>query len=103
MHKCNCQYFFLTEMSLRRHAQFISRTILVQNNDVDKACRILNRILSKEDIFGQYRRTRYYEKPTYVRRRINFERCKAIYNEDMNRKIEFLLRKNRVEPFPGAL
>ncbi|GAB1869894.1 28S ribosomal protein S21, mitochondrial [Camponotus japonicus] len=89
-------------MSLRRHAQFISRTILVQNNDVDKACRVLNRILSKEDIFGQYRRTRYYEKPTYVRRRINFEKCKAIYNEDMERKIEFLLRKNRVEPFPGA-
>ncbi|EFN73930.1 28S ribosomal protein S21, mitochondrial [Camponotus floridanus] len=89
-------------MSLRRHAQFISRTIFVQNNDVDKACRILNRILSKEEIFGQYRRTRYYEKPTYARRRINFEKCKAIYNEDMNRKIEFLLRKNRVEPFPGA-
>lgn len=94
--------FPFAEMSLRRHAQFISRTIFVQNNDVDKACRILNRILSKEDIFGQYRRTRYYEKPTYVRRRINFEKCKAIYNEDMNRKIEFLLRKNRVEPFPGA-
>ncbi|KAL6256298.1 hypothetical protein P5V15_012414 [Pogonomyrmex californicus] len=89
-------------MGLARHAQFISRTIFVQNNDVDKACRVLNHILSKEDIFGQYRRTRYYEKPTQVRRRINFETCKAIYNEDMNRKIKFLLRKNRVDPFPGA-
>lgn len=89
-------------MGLARHAQFLSRTILVQNNDVDKACRVLNRILSKEDIFGQFRRTRYYEKPTQVRRRINYERCKSIYNEDMNRKIEFLLRKNRVDPFPGA-
>ncbi|XP_028047891.1 28S ribosomal protein S21, mitochondrial isoform X2 [Monomorium pharaonis] len=89
-------------MSLPRHAQFISRTIFVQNNDVEKACRILNRILSKEDIFGQYRRTRYYEKPTQVRRRINFEHCKSIYNEDMDRKIKFLLRKNRVDPFPGA-
>ncbi|XP_029171326.1 28S ribosomal protein S21, mitochondrial [Nylanderia fulva] len=89
-------------MALRRHAQFLSRTILVQNNDVDKACRVLNRILSKEDIFGQFRRTRYYEKPTYVRRRVNFEKCKALYNEDMDRKIAFLLRKNRVDPFPGA-
>lgn len=89
-------------MGLVKHAQFISRTIFVQNNDVDKACRILNRILSKEDIFGQYRRTRYYEKPTQTRRRINYEKCKAIYDEDMNRKINFLLRKNRVDPFPGA-
>lgn len=37
-----------------------------------------------------------------VRRRINFEKCKAIYNEDMNRKIQLILRKNRVEPFPGC-
>lgn len=89
-------------MGLVRHAQFISRTILVHDNNVDKAYRTLNRILANEDIFGQYRRTRYYEKPTQVRRRINFEKCKAIYNEDMNRKIQFLLRKNRVDPFPGA-
>jgi len=90
------------QMGLPRHLQFISRTIFVQNNDVEKACSMLNRILSKEDIFGQYRRTRYYEKPTQVRRRINFETCKSIYNEDMDRKIKFLLRKNRVDPFPGA-
>ncbi|XP_012235368.1 small ribosomal subunit protein bS21m [Linepithema humile] len=89
-------------MGLARHAQFISRTIFVHNNNIDKACRTLNRILANEDIFGQYRRTRYYEKPTQVRRRVNFEKCKAIYNEDMNRKIQFLLRKNRVDPFPGA-
>lgn len=29
-----------------------------------------------------------------TRRRINFEKCKAIYNEDMDRKIQFVLRKN---------
>ncbi|XP_032673835.1 28S ribosomal protein S21, mitochondrial [Odontomachus brunneus] len=89
-------------MGLARHAQFLSRTIFVQNNDVDKACHMLSRILHKEDILGQYRRTRYFEKPTQVRRRINFEKCKAIYTEDMARKIEFLLRKNRVDPYPGA-
>jgi len=96
-------FYIIFQMGLPRHIhQFISRTIFVQNNDVDKASRLLNRILSKEDIFGQYRRTRYYEKPTQVRRRINYENCKSIYNEDMDRKIKFLLRKNREDPFPGA-
>uniref|UniRef100_T1GGP6 28S ribosomal protein S21, mitochondrial n=1 Tax=Megaselia scalaris TaxID=36166 RepID=T1GGP6_MEGSC len=63
---------------------------------------ILNRVLGKEELFDQFRRTRYYEKPFQVRRRVNFEKCKSIYNEDMNRKIQFVLRKNRVEPFPGC-
>ncbi|XP_066259678.1 small ribosomal subunit protein bS21m [Euwallacea similis] len=86
-----------------RHASFIARTVFVHNNDVESACRVLNRILGKEDIFDQYRRTRYYEKPFEFRRRINFERCKSIYNEDMARKINFILRKNRTDPFPGCL
>ncbi|ENN77869.1 28S ribosomal protein S21, mitochondrial [Dendroctonus ponderosae] len=86
-----------------RHASFIARTVFVQNNDVEAACRVLNRILGKEDILDQYRRTRYFERPFEFRRRINFERCKAIYNEDMNRKINFVLRKNRNDPFPGCL
>uniref|UniRef100_A0A1A9ZT48 28S ribosomal protein S21, mitochondrial n=1 Tax=Glossina pallidipes TaxID=7398 RepID=A0A1A9ZT48_GLOPL len=85
-----------------RHSLFMARTVLVQNNNVDEACRLLNRILGKEEIFDQFRRTRYYEKPYQVRRRVNFEKCKAIYNEDMNRKIQFILRKNRVDPFPGC-
>ncbi|XP_061394355.1 mitochondrial ribosomal protein S21 [Musca autumnalis] len=85
-----------------RHAQFLARTVLVQNNNVEEACRLLNRVLGKEEIFDQFRRTRYYEKPYQVRRRVNFEKCKAIYNEDMNRKIQFVLRKNRVDPFPGC-
>ncbi|XP_058451846.1 small ribosomal subunit protein bS21m [Malaya genurostris] len=85
-----------------RHAKFIARTVFVQNNNVEEACRILNRILGKEEIFDQFRRTRFYEKPFQTRRRINFERCKAIYNEDMNRKIQFVLRKNREDPFPGS-
>ncbi|KAG5678748.1 hypothetical protein PVAND_008393 [Polypedilum vanderplanki] len=84
-----------------KHLKFLSRTVFVNNNNVEEACRVLNRVLGKEEIFDQYRRTRYYEKPFQVRRRINFEKCKAIYNEDMDRKIQFILRKNRTEPFPG--
>ena len=86
-----------------RHAYFISRTVFVKNNDVELAMRILNRILGREEILDQFRRTRYYEKPTQTRRRINYERCKSIYDEDMDRRIQFLLRKNREEPFPGNL
>ncbi|CAH0563795.1 unnamed protein product [Brassicogethes aeneus] len=85
-----------------RHLKFIARTIFVQNNDVDAACRTLNRILGREDILDQFRRTRFFEKPHQFRRRINFEKCKAIYNEDMDRKIQFVLRKNRADPFPGS-
>ncbi|XP_055851523.1 28S ribosomal protein S21, mitochondrial [Episyrphus balteatus] len=85
-----------------RHQLFLARTVLVQNNNVEEACRLLNRILGKEEIFDQFRRTRRYEKPFQVRRRVNFEKCKSIYNEDINRKIQFILRKNRVEPFPGC-
>uniref|UniRef100_U5EV91 Putative mitochondrial ribosomal protein s21 aedes aegypti n=1 Tax=Corethrella appendiculata TaxID=1370023 RepID=U5EV91_9DIPT len=86
-----------------RHVKFIARTVFVQNNNIEQAARVLNRILGKEEILDQYRRTRYFEKPFQTRRRINFEKCKAIYNEDMNRKIQFVLRKNRVEPFPGSV
>lgn len=85
-----------------RHAYFISRTVFVKNNEVEQACRVLNRILGQEGILEQYRRTRFYEKPCQVRRRINYERCKSIYNEDMHRRIQFMLRKNRVDPFPGC-
>ena len=48
--------------------------------------------MGSEGWFDQYRRTRRYEKPFQARRRVNFEKCKAIYNEDMNRKIQFVMR-----------
>ncbi|CAL7936035.1 unnamed protein product [Xylocopa violacea] len=89
-------------MGMRKHAQFLARTIMVQDNNIEKAARLLNGILAREGIFEQYRATRYYEKPTKTRRRVNFERCRAYYCEDMDRKIKFILRKNRVDPFPGC-
>ncbi|XP_076246888.1 mitochondrial ribosomal protein S21 [Calliopsis andreniformis] len=89
-------------MGIARHAQFIARTVMVQDNNVEKACRTLNRILAQEKILEQYRHTRYYEKPTQTRRRINYEICKAIYDEDMDRKLKFILRTNRIDPYPGC-
>lgn len=92
---------FLFQMAYR-HTSFIARTVLVQNNDVERACRLVNRIMGKEEMFDQFRRTRFYEKPTQVRRRINYQRCKSVYDEDMNRRIQFLLRQNRTDPYPGC-
>ena len=42
-----------------------------------------------------------YEKPYQKRNRVSFERCKRIYDTDMKRKIEFLMVKNRPDPFVG--
>lgn len=53
-----------------RHVKFLARTVLVQNNNIEEACRVLNRILGKEEIFDQFRRTRFYEKPFQVSSRL---------------------------------
>lgn len=84
-----------------RHALFIARTVLVKDGNVDGAVSVLNRILSNEGIFANFRRRRYYEKPWQTRRRVNIEICKAIYSEDMTNKISFTMRKNREEAWPG--
>ncbi|RWS12922.1 hypothetical protein B4U79_01152 [Dinothrombium tinctorium] len=84
-----------------RHPRFIGRTVLVKDGKVEQAFRILNKIIGSEGLFDIYRRNLYYEKPFNTRRRVNFEKCKAVYDEDMNRKIQFIMRKNRVDPWPG--
>ncbi len=43
-----------------------------------------------------------YEKPTWMRNRVNYERSKAIYDEDMENRLNFILRKNRRNPYPGV-
>merc|ERR1719431_323096 len=50
----------------------------------------------------QYRLTRRFEKPFLTRRRHNYEEAKAIYNEDMDRKIKFVMKKNRLDPWIGS-
>ena len=37
-----------------------------------------------------------------TRQRVNYEKSKDIYDEDMRNKIRFVMRKNRVDPYPGA-
>nr|ACO11142.1 Mitochondrial 28S ribosomal protein S21 [Caligus rogercresseyi] len=82
--------------------RWISRTVMVENNEVEKAMKILNGIVANEGILARWKLTRRYEKPTQMRSRVNYERARAIYEEDMNNKIQFIMRKNRVNPYPGC-
>ncbi|XP_034017035.1 28S ribosomal protein S21, mitochondrial [Thalassophryne amazonica] len=86
---------------MARHLRFIARTVMVQNGDVDAAYRILNRILSQDGIIETVKRKRYYEKPCRERIRKNFERCQRIYNSEMGRKIAFISRTKREDPWLG--
>jgi len=87
---------------IRSHQpQWISRTVMVKDNDVDGGMRILNGIMSNEGMTQRWRYTRRYVKPTQQRSHINFERSKAIYDEDMSNRIRFIMRKNRKDPYPG--
>ena len=76
--------------------KFIGRTVIVKEGDVDGAMRVLNRIMGSEGLFDIFRRTRTYEKPFNTRRRVNWQLCKAVYDEDMDRKINFIMRTNRI-------
>lgn len=49
-----------------KHALFISRTVFVKNQDIDKAVRTLNRILGREGVIEDVRRLERYEKPWQV-------------------------------------
>ena len=43
-----------------------------------------------------------YEKPTWMRNRVNYERSRDVYNEDQRARITFVLKRNRVNPYPGT-
>ncbi|KAG8449865.1 hypothetical protein GDO86_016512 [Hymenochirus boettgeri] len=87
---------------MANHLKFIARTVMVPNGNVDGAYKMLNRILSTEGIMDEAKRRRYYEKPCNQRRRENYENCRRIYNTEMARKVAFLMRKNRQDPWPGC-
>ncbi|XP_014767843.1 28S ribosomal protein S21, mitochondrial [Octopus bimaculoides] len=81
------------------HMRFIARTVLVKDNQLEAAYRTLDRILRVDKVLELHRQRMYYEKPFQKRRRISYERCKRIYDNSMNQKIEFLMRKNRPDPW----
>ncbi|XP_069041024.1 small ribosomal subunit protein bS21m [Lepisosteus oculatus] len=87
---------------MANHLKFVARTVMVQNGNVDAAYRTLNRILTKDGIVEEVRRRRYFEKPCRQRQRENYENCRRIYNSEMSRKISFVSRKDRADPWAGC-
>ena len=57
------------------------------------------RILTNDCVIKQARQNLFFEKPYLRRNRLSYERCQRIYNTDMRRKVEFVMRKNRVDPW----
>ncbi|XP_012622917.2 small ribosomal subunit protein bS21m isoform X2 [Microcebus murinus] len=87
---------------MANHLKFIARTVMVQEGNVEGAYRTLNRILTMDGLIEDIKRRRYYEKPCRRRQRESYETCRRIYNMEMARKIKFLMRKNRADPWQGC-
>lgn len=60
------------------------------------------RLLTQDGIIETVKRKRYFEKPCKERQRRNYENCKRIYNTEMARKIAFISRTNRQDPWLGC-
>jgi small subunit ribosomal protein S21 len=83
-----------------KHLKFLARTVLVENNNIDLALQQLGRVLSSERIVQTAKHWETYEKPYQRRNRLSFEKSMEIYGNEMDRKIKFILRKNRESPHP---
>ncbi|XP_041823193.1 28S ribosomal protein S21, mitochondrial [Melanotaenia boesemani] len=87
---------------MARHLRFISRTVMVEDGKVDAAYKTLNRVLARDGVIDTVKRKRYFEKPCQERQRKNYENCRRIYNVEMARKIAFISRTNRDDPWLGC-
>ncbi|KAM8766484.1 small ribosomal subunit protein bS21m [Acanthopagrus schlegelii] len=87
---------------MSRHLRFIARTVMVEGSNIDAAYNNLNRVLTQEGIIDTVKRKRYYEKPCRERQRKNFESCRRIYHMEMARKLTFISRTDRNDPWVGC-
>ncbi|KAM4755747.1 small ribosomal subunit protein bS21m isoform 2-T2 [Cyanocitta cristata] len=88
--------------AMANHLRFVGRTVMVQSGNVEAAYGVLNRILAQDGVAEAVRRSRYYEKPSRARRRRAFEACRRVYCTEMARKIAFLARSSRQDPWLGC-
>ncbi|KAG7225495.1 hypothetical protein INR49_027490 [Caranx melampygus] len=93
--------FNRTDLIMSRHLRFVARTVMVQNGNLDAAYTTLNRVLTQEGIVETVKRKRYFEKPCRERQRKNFENCRRIYHMEMARKISFISKTSREDPWLG--
>ncbi|MES1902957.1 MAG: 28S ribosomal protein S21, mitochondrial, partial [Paramarteilia canceri] len=96
--------------------RFLMRTVLLRRPDLavestssaleekssdslDLALRRLQIIVEEELLVKISRRQIYRECISTIRNRVSHERCKRIYTREMNRKVSFVMKKNRFDPF----
>ncbi|CDS41435.1 Mitochondrial 28S ribosomal protein S21 [Echinococcus multilocularis] len=79
--------------------RFLRKTVFVKDNDVTSAFAALNKILRNDKVINVIKAQEYYEKPTRMRRRVMYERCKRIYDAEMSRKINFVMKVDRPDPW----
>ena len=94
---------------MSQHARYLSRTVMCalskesastyELQPHEKAFRKLTVKLNDERILETTKRNRYYEKPWMKRRRLAYEECTLIQRKELQRKINFLIRQNRKEPW----
>ncbi|NXD88586.1 RT21 protein, partial [Halcyon senegalensis] len=87
---------------MANHLRFLGRTVMVQNGNVEAAYGALSRVLSHDGLVEAVRRRRYYEKPCRRRQRRAYEASRRVYSAEMSRKISFLSRANRQDPWLGC-
>uniref|UniRef100_A0A8C2LME2 28S ribosomal protein S21, mitochondrial n=1 Tax=Cricetulus griseus TaxID=10029 RepID=A0A8C2LME2_CRIGR len=86
------------------------KAVMVPEGNVQGAYRTLRRncilhydqILTTDRLTEVIQRRRCYEKPCRRRQRESYETCQRICNMEMARKINFLMRKNRADPWQGS-
>jgi len=96
------RYKAMTHAYARLFPQFVGRTLRVENNDVEATMKTMNRLIAQEGMAKQFKLAMRYEKPTLMRRRYAYEEAKALYDEDMDRKVKFVMKKNRMDPWLGS-
>ncbi|KAL3081187.1 hypothetical protein niasHS_013879 [Heterodera schachtii] len=87
----------------RKHNRFLVKTVMVQDNDIDSAFHLMNRLMEREGLLKIIRNTQRYQKPFMQRSQLSIEASKAILEEDRDRKFKFLVRKHRADAYPGQL
>jgi small subunit ribosomal protein S21 len=83
-----------------KHLRFLARTVLVEKNQLDQALEGLNKVLQSEQVQATARRWEKYERPFEKRNRLSFQKCMEIYSNEIERKVRFIVRKNRENPYP---
>lgn len=80
------------------HHSFLARTIMVgEKAGAVAALRVLRNIMSSEKQLKDIQLKRRYEKPTIKRRRKKYENSLKLYNSEMERKVDFIMKGQRKE------